>query len=73
MNTPQEIAHFDLQALVQRVALLEAVIAQKDNLLQEKEVVITQNEHLLQESKSAISVLTAQLEARNSNMPSCSA
>jgi len=63
MNTSQEIAHFDPQALVQRVALLEAVIAQKDNLLQEKEVVITQNELLLEENKSAISVLTAQLEA----------
>jgi hypothetical protein len=63
MNTPQETAHFDPQALVQRVALLEAAIAQKDNLLQEKEVVITQKELQLEEKKSAISTLTAELEA----------
>ncbi|MDO8897014.1 MAG: transposase, partial [Bacteroidales bacterium] len=77
MDTTQETAHFDLQALAQRVALLEAAIAQKDNLLQEKEAVITQNELLLQEKevaitqnevllqekRSAIAVLTNELEA----------
>ncbi len=40
MNTPQETASLDPQALAQRVALLEAELAQKDSLLQEKETSI---------------------------------
>lgn len=48
METQQETANFDPQALAKRVAFLEAALAQKDSLLEEKE--------------SAISTLTAELE-----------
>jgi len=49
MNTAPESAHFDPQILLEKVASLEAVLSQKDSLLQEKEL--------------SISSLTAELQA----------
>ena len=56
MNTAQETAHFDPQALAQRVALLEAAIAQKDDI-------IAKHEQVMEEKREVISDLTARLEA----------
>ncbi len=56
MNTPQEVAHTDPKTLAQRVALLEATLAQKELLLEEKDI-------LLEEKETSISNLNASLEA----------
>ena len=56
MNTPQETASLDPQALAQRVALLEAELAKKELLLEEKDL-------LLEQKETSISNLSASLEA----------
>lgn len=56
MNTPQETASLDPQTLAQRVALLEAELAQRELLLEEKDI-------LLDEKETSISNLSASLEA----------
>jgi transposase len=63
MDTTQETAHFDPQALAQRVALLEAAIAQKDIVITQKEHLLQEKDFLLIEKETSISNLSASLEA----------